>query len=505
MKKNLLGALLVASSLCSSAQEGQLTQFFNSNLYTNPAEAGSSAYGGLRITSNYRRQWASIAAGFVTKSINADILVGKMGLGVLVTSSDAGQASLNRSRFMFNLARQLPLDSHNVIGFGMQAGLAQYSMNPSSLQFDNQYVAGQGFNTNTSNGENFAATNVMNFDGALGLTWRNTAYSWQPKVSFSVGHLFQPKETVLASSSASTKRQYNLYVEVTKKISPKVELIPYAFISKQSQSTNLQLGSRVGYQFKEDKKLYLGAGIRPKDALMAYVGFSLKDMLLGMSYDMNSSLLKPATSGQGAWELSLIVHIGMKSKKVSPRKKEQVVASEEEETPARAAVEEANKKVSDTSAKAAAHTPMVQTEEAPASTSSPVESTVQKKQAPIMYSSIHPQRIKTRYFVYFDTDRSVIKGEYQLGLDKLAEELKSDSTYQLLITGHTDSDGDGLYNVYLGDARAHQVMQYLVEKGVDMSAIKTFTYGKSNPQRDNGTLEGKAKNRRVEILLIRGQ
>lgn len=492
--------LTFCSFLPLFAQEGQLTQFFNSNLYLSPVEAGTGT--GPRITSNYRKQWGGISLGFVTKSLNADMRVGKVGLGVLLTANDAGPNTLSRSRFMFDLARQVRLDTHNLVGFGMQMGVVQYNLNTANLQFDNQYVSGQGYSNNVANGENITAANVLNFDGAFGFSWHNMAYPWQPKISFSVLHLLQPKETLLTYSSAVTHRQYNLVVEVPHHLNAKVELIPYLFYARQSQAVNCQIGSRIGYGFKEGKKLYLGAGLRTKDAVMLYTGFALQDVLFGISYDVNNSQLSPATKGCGGWELSLVIQFGKRPGKKTVRALESIGEAGLE---TQVAVEKEKPIVKDSLILLAKAIHSIEAEIKEIPNPAPVmpADRLLEKPTSIAYGSIQPHSIRGRYFVYFDTDRSIIKDHYKTGLDKMIDELKDDSTYQFLISGHTDSDGDGMYNVYLGQARAQTVMQYLIEQGVALQAIKTFTYGKSSPTHDNMTEEGKARNRRVEVILMK--
>jgi general secretion pathway protein A len=71
----------------------------------------------------------------------------------------------------------------------------------------------------------------------------------------------------------------------------------------------------------------------------------------------------------------------------------------------------------------------------------------------------------------------------------------------ITITGYTDSHGDRLYNVMLSAERANRVKAYLVQGGVPASKIKVFGKGSENPIESNATLEGRKKNRRVEIEL----
>ncbi|MBV1875593.1 MAG: OmpA family protein [Cycloclasticus sp.] len=71
----------------------------------------------------------------------------------------------------------------------------------------------------------------------------------------------------------------------------------------------------------------------------------------------------------------------------------------------------------------------------------------------------------------------------------------------LLITGHTDSQGKDAYNQDLSERRAASVRAFMITHGCDATKLSTEGYGESKAIADNGTSEGRAKNRRVEISV----
>lgn len=103
----------------------------------------------------------------------------------------------------------------------------------------------------------------------------------------------------------------------------------------------------------------------------------------------------------------------------------------------------------------------------------------------------------------FDTNKDTIKSESYESLDKLAELLKKETSWKLLIEGHTDSDGSEAYNLDLSKRRAASAKKYLTDKGVVVGMITTQGYGESKPIADNKTTEGKAKNRRVVFTITK--
>ena len=482
----------------SYAQQGHFTQFFNAPLYVNPAEAGSED--NIRVGFNFRRQWPSIVTGFTTRAINADMMIGKLGYGLVVSTNDAGQASLNRTNALLNVAHHLNLNSKNRLSAGIQIGLSQYSLNTSELQFDSQYTSGSGFNSNNASGENLGSNSTSFLNTGLGLTFRNKS-KWNPTISFSIKNLIEPRVNFVALGNNTALRQLNVFGEINKKISPKVSLIPYLFFAAQSEASYLQSGLRFGYELASKEQLEIGLGLLKKDAVLAYVGIPLKNIKFGMSYDLNTSKLSPATNGIGAWEFSISIRFRNKlqdKRNIEKINKEEVNSLEFKP---KHVFEVENSIV------------LLKKIDLPINASKPSKEELKIMQAtisnkierfePIEFTTIKEEEKVNHYFVYFDSDKSLIKSEYKVELDRLVTDLKKMGSFKVLVYGHTDSDGDSMYNIYLGNARAKQVMSYLVENGIPLENIETFTYGKTSPIVANTTKELKAKNRRAEILIIR--
>ncbi|MCG3764469.1 OmpA family protein [Vibrio cincinnatiensis] len=70
-----------------------------------------------------------------------------------------------------------------------------------------------------------------------------------------------------------------------------------------------------------------------------------------------------------------------------------------------------------------------------------------------------------------------------------------------MITGHTDSTGPAKYNQVLSEKRAEAAANYLAEKGVDKERIHYQGKGEDEPLESNATLEGRQKNRRVDMRV----
>lgn len=103
--------------------------------------------------------------------------------------------------------------------------------------------------------------------------------------------------------------------------------------------------------------------------------------------------------------------------------------------------------------------------------------------------------------VLFEFGKSELTSQAGPRLDKLAEFLTQFPNRKLLIEGYTDSVGSDSVNQSLSQRRAESVRQALVSRGVAADRITTQGYGKQFPVADNGSPEGRAMNRRVEIVI----
>jgi len=103
----------------------------------------------------------------------------------------------------------------------------------------------------------------------------------------------------------------------------------------------------------------------------------------------------------------------------------------------------------------------------------------------------------------FDFDKSFVKPQYDEMLTNLKEFIiKND--YEVTIVGHTDYIASNEYNMGLSKRRAEAVKAKLIELGLEPSRIvETVARGEEEPVADNGTTEGRAKNRRVEFKLVK--
>ena len=104
--------------------------------------------------------------------------------------------------------------------------------------------------------------------------------------------------------------------------------------------------------------------------------------------------------------------------------------------------------------------------------------------------------------VNFDFDKATLKPEAKVVLNEAAALLAKHDRVVVQIAGHTDSMGSEVYNQGLSERRANAVQAYLVDNGVKASRLSAKGYGESRPVASNDTEEGRAENRRVEMIIL---
>ncbi len=327
MKK--ISAFFILMFLCGEMMLGQdmhFSQYNASPLNLNPATAGLFD-GDYRFVANHKTQWASVSLPFksYSGSVDARLLgnpakTGMLSAGLLFNSDRAGDSQLGIAQAGGNLSFTMKLDkSSNFLTLGTQVSFAQRSLSYDKLIFDEQYD-GDAYNSNLSNGEFFGDQSYSYLDASLGLIW---TYVASEKVSTSIGlsrfHLNKPTLGSFNNSNAEKLEAKNsLHGGIRFRLFGRTDLIPSVLYSNQKKYSEVLFGTNLRFGFEPNlgfsNAFYLGAHWRNKDAFVALVGLEYNNLNIGVSYDVNTSSLKPASNNRGGFELSLIYII----KKVKP-------------------------------------------------------------------------------------------------------------------------------------------------------------------------------------------
>lgn len=104
--------------------------------------------------------------------------------------------------------------------------------------------------------------------------------------------------------------------------------------------------------------------------------------------------------------------------------------------------------------------------------------------------------------INFETGKADIKPESQKIVDEITTMLKQNPSLKLSIEGHTDNVGNATSNKTLSEKRANAILAALVSKGISKDRLSGKGWGQDKPVADNSTEEGRAKNRRVELIKM---
>jgi outer membrane protein OmpA-like peptidoglycan-associated protein len=108
---------------------------------------------------------------------------------------------------------------------------------------------------------------------------------------------------------------------------------------------------------------------------------------------------------------------------------------------------------------------------------------------------------QSKHFVYYPSNKATISQASIKLLDSIVAFLKNSESYSIQLIGHTDNTGDETKNQELSEARAKSISDYFTNKGLTPSKITSSGLASAQPNGDNKTEEGKAKNRRTEITI----
>lgn len=123
--------------------------------------------------------------------------------------------------------------------------------------------------------------------------------------------------------------------------------------------------------------------------------------------------------------------------------------------------------------------------------------------APDIRSKLLTEGKLVTYGIYFDSGKDQVKPESYGALSDIAKVLKENPVVRIMITGHTDSDGEDATNLDLSKRRAASIKKELTNSfGIDAARMETNGKGESEPVAPNSTSAGKAQNRRVEFIKL---
>jgi len=323
--KHYTAASLVALGMAttSTAQDIHFSQFDETPLQLNPANAGTSY--DLRFIGNYKSQWQSVNAPFKTIAFSGDgqLLRKKknhLGLGLTLFSDNSG-SQLKTFQANLSLSAIINLNDHNSLSAGLMGGFAQRSSTGNAFTWSNQYN-GQAYDATLPTGEPGQIANYSFLDLGAGLQYTYGSKEMYmsannaKRVTLGVS-VFHPHQPAYSYYANGTKLYAKLVFHGDAAIGIKntnLVLKPSYIVFVQGPAKEITPGLLFQYllnsaskytTYKKFTAFSLGAYYRANDALIACAKFEYNNYALGFSYDVNLSKLRTVSSTRGGFELSL--------------------------------------------------------------------------------------------------------------------------------------------------------------------------------------------------------
>lgn len=312
MKKIIIVALIISWASQLKAQiDPHFSQYYAYPLYLNPALTGVFN-GDLRVTGNFKNQYPEVNNAYQTGALSIDGRpTDKIGVGLNLLDQQSGGMGFNyfTAYGSFSYGITVSNDGYGKLNFGVQAGVINRSFNPSGAQYGNQYNPVTGFDPSMPSFESFTATNAMVFDAGTGIFYYdgNPLHIVNVFGGVSVTHLAHSKDNFAYQSSnfSTIPIRYTLHGGVRVNVSDSFDLMPHVIFMQQQKSQEKAVGAYSEMRFGVNSGLILGGMYRFKDASIVDVAYHLDNVIIGASYDFNTSSLNTATAGQGGMELSI--------------------------------------------------------------------------------------------------------------------------------------------------------------------------------------------------------
>lgn len=494
--RHIIVALILFCSYCLSSQQVALnTQFYYFDFIVNPSLSGYDNFNPIYLS--YRNQWTGFNGSPETVHFGGSFsLDSKNALGFQFFQDIHGGA-YRQSGMHLNYAKHFSLNQVAVLSLGMGAFVDQFSGDFSNLELTNN-------NDNFLSGQQSKLLGDIEFGFNLNIKKIN--------IGFSAANLLQSRIDDNQGNSFynNLKRQYSLISSYSLEIDSNIALQPKVLVRGLESGifhTDFILLGKL-----KDKYLF-GLSHRLNTAFSLIAGIELNGAVISYSYDLASSNIQRYTGS--THEIVLGYKFNKRKHKVpenldfEPIKPRDVIQLKPD------SVQLSVFNVDS----------MFLEEIIDPIQINPIEIDSVKK----IIREIDDEKKINLIFnnLEFDFDKSSIDKKFNSELVRLVNLLNSYPQWNITIEGHTDAKRDSIlakkillrkgikysveahnklsknYNMLLSHRRAQSVVTFLIKNGVSKTRIKAIGYGEEKPIASNATQEGRQKNRRVELVIIK--
>lgn len=297
------------------AQDIHFSQFTDAPFNLNPGLTGSFD-ADIRAIANQRTQWRSVTVPYSTIAVHGDArspvkkLPG-LHLGFGLSNDIAGDSRLRTTSLNFLGAWTLKpaSDARHTILPGAQLSLNFVGIDYGDLRYDSQWN-GIFYDPNLPQESLYTRDSRFYPDLALGIVDQYADEAgWTLTSGVALYNLFVPGQSFFDITTTRLDPRVNLHSSAMIPLNQNMEILPALMLSLQGKYREIDLGANLNYILVNERTVYRsiygGLFFRARDAGFIVAGMRYDDWKVGLSYDINTSNLKPASNGRGGLEISV--------------------------------------------------------------------------------------------------------------------------------------------------------------------------------------------------------
>lgn len=301
--------ILAVVAQCAYAQiDPHFSQYYANPLWLNPALTGVTD-GAYRANINAKQQWSNLNDGYLTVGASFDAApIKNFAFGAMIINQRAGAVAYNQLNALGSASYRIRFGQagDKIINFGLQAGIINKSIDVSKITLGSQYNPVMGYDGGMFFDESISAQNFTAPDANAGIMFFDAADYKMVNVFFggAVSHLNRPKDKFVGGDRRVPMR-YAAHGGARVRVNNIFDITPNALFLRQGNAQQIAFGAYAQMMLNNETDLLFGSNYRVDDAAIAFLGFHIKSMVFGVSYDFNTSNLNRATGNRGGLELSV--------------------------------------------------------------------------------------------------------------------------------------------------------------------------------------------------------
>ncbi|MBN2682458.1 MAG: PorP/SprF family type IX secretion system membrane protein [Bacteroidales bacterium] len=313
--KKLITLIIVIFAVFFSAtesysQDAHLSQYDASPVLLSPAFTGMFTDAEYHMAAQFRNQWGALGSKYTTTSMAYDMPIDeKWGVGGYILDDDAAKY-FNSFSFIASGAYLVtaPGYSKYKLTVGMNLGFVYKSTKTDFMTFDNQWSDGN-FDPDLPSGEAFEKNHILMPEVSIGFNYTATdnEKDVNPYAGLAVYHCTNPKESFMNNAESRLPIKFVFHGGAIIETSEVLKIDPKFLIMRQRNAMEITPGVRFHYLMEQQKITILaGTHYRIKDAFIFEAGLEYRNFTYKISYDFNTSELRPYSHGKGGLEFSVL-------------------------------------------------------------------------------------------------------------------------------------------------------------------------------------------------------